>query len=94
MKKTTLALIGFFFCLFTMGFVIVSNAQSIKQDASGNYYAVKVSKDSTGSYRDTGKTYTDGKGNKWPVYESKAGRIFIVRVSARSGNTYRQYLKL
>lgn len=90
--KQKLNLIAFFMCIFLMGYVTAINAQSVKQDAAGNYYAVKAIKDSSGSYRDTGKTFTDSKGIEWPLYESKNGKLFIVRVSSRSGNTYRQYI--
>lgn len=71
-----------------------ADAQTIKQDAAGNYVAVKATKDSTQtSAKPTGKTYTDTKGNVYPVWVSKNGKLFIVRIS-KTGNKYNQYLKL
>jgi hypothetical protein len=69
-----------------------ASSQTVKQDASGNYIAVKAANDSTGG-KDTGKTYTDTKGNVYPVMISKKGKLFIVRIS-KAGNRYNQYLKL
>ena len=85
MKKLSIIL-----ALFIASFYV--NGQNVKQDASGNYIAVKTPKDST-SAKATGKTYTDTKGNVYPVMISKNGKLFIVRIS-KTGNKYNQYLKL
>ncbi len=66
-----------------------ATAQTVKQDAAGNNYAVKS--DSTS--KPTGKTFTDSKGVKYPVMLSKTGKLFYVRTS-KSGNTYNSYIKL
>ena len=68
------------------------SAQTIVKDAQGNYAAVKAKKDSTKSADlSTGKTFTDPKGNVWPVYKSSTGRLYALRVS-NSGTKYKQYL--
>lgn len=67
-------------------------SQNAKQDANGNYIAVSQKKAATPA-KLTGKTYTDSKGVKYPVYESAKGKIFIIRTS-KTGKTYNQYLKL
>jgi hypothetical protein len=85
-----LSKIAFILCLAIMGAVIAGNAQTVKQDASGNFYAAKAAKDSA---TDTGKTFTDTKGNQWPVMKSKSGKLFVIRTS-KTGKTYRQYLKV
>ncbi len=92
MKK--LPLIGFFLCLFIMGIVVAGNSQTVKQDATGNYYAVKAAKDSTTTYKATGKTFTTAKGETFPVYESKNGKLFVIRTSKETGKQYKQYLKI
>lgn len=68
------------------------SAQTIVKDAQGNYSAVKAAKD-TAKTADiaTGKTFTDTKGNKWPVYQTKTGRVYALRTS-KSGTQYKQYL--
>ena len=71
---------------------ITGSAQNAKQDANGNYTAITTKKAKTKAIN-TGKTFTDAKGNKYPVYESAKGKIFIIRTS-KTGKTYNQYLKL
>lgn len=65
---------------------------TIKQDAQGNYVAIRDTTKATGA-TPTGKTYTDTKGNTFPVMISKSGKLFVVRTS-KTGNQYNQYLKL
>jgi hypothetical protein len=78
--------------LFMAAFCV--NAQTVKVDKNGNYVAVKVSYDSAGTgAKKTGKTYTDSKGNVYPVMISKNGKLFVIRIS-KAGNKYNQYLKL
>lgn len=69
-----------------------SQAQNAKQDASGNYIAVKATEQKE-SAKPTGKTFTDSKGNVYPLYESKNGKLFYLRTS-KAGNEYKVYLKL
>jgi len=67
-------------------------AQSIKQNADGNYTAV-AKQDSTQA-KNTLKTYTDTKGNIYPVWISKNGKLFIKRISKTTNKSYNQYLTL
>ena len=73
-------------------FVSISlNAQSIKQDAAGNYY--QDSTKTKTSAKATGKTFTDKKGVKYPVMISKNGKLFYVKTAAKSGIVYNVYIK-
>lgn len=91
--KQKLKTIAFVLCLLIMAAFVKANAQtSVKLDQSGNYVAVSAGKDSV-SYKPTGKTFTTSKGETFPVYISKNGKLFIIRTS-KSGNQYRTYLKL
>jgi hypothetical protein len=81
---TTLAII--------LGLSFGLNAQTIQKDAQGNYIAVKAPKIDE-KPTDTGNTFTDTKGNVFPVYISKNGKLFVIRTS-KAGNQYKQYLKL
>lgn len=68
------------------------NSQTIEKTKEGNYIAVKATKideKPTG----TGKTFTDTKGNVYPVFISKNGKLFVIRTS-KTGSQYKQYLKL
>lgn len=37
-------------------------------------------------------TWTDSKGNVYPIYLTKSGRAYVMRVSAKTGKEYRYYL--
>lgn len=67
--------------------------QGIKKGKDGNYYADTTSKAAEKSAKATGKFFFDSKGQKWPVYESKNGKLFALRTS-KSGTQYKQYLKI
>lgn len=87
MKKTLLILtiICASFCAYS---------QNVVKDSQGNFTQVKATRDSTGTQaKATGKTFTDSKGNIYPVMISKNGKLFVVRIS-KTGNKYNQYLKL
>ena len=71
---------------------LVSFSQKVKVDANGNYVAEVSVRDSAVA-TNTGKTFTDSKGNVFPVMMSKAGKLFVIRTS-KTGTTYKQYLKL
>ena len=61
-----------------------AHAQMV-QDAQGNYTMIIAQAQSTG------KTFTDAKGNIYPVMQSIKGKLFIVRTS-KTGKVYKQYL--
>lgn len=86
MKKSILTLIvilSTFFC---------ANAQTkVTVDANGNYVAAKRDY-AREEAKETGKTFTDSKGNVLPVLESAGGKLFVVKTS-KAGNEYRMYLK-
>ena len=87
-----LKLIAFFTCLLIMGLVVGANAQ-IKQDAAGNYYAVKVAKDSSNA-KPTGRTFTNSRGETFPIYVTERGKFYILRIAKVSGRTYKQYFSI
>ena len=65
----------------------------VRRDANGNYYTsgrIRVKSDTV----NTGHTYTDSKGNNYPVFRSASGKLFVPRFSKQTGDYYRQYLKL
>jgi len=63
---------------------------AVKLDKQGNFVSVK--KDSATPVA-TGRYYVDGKGHLCPVFKTPTGRIFALRVSKKTGKTYRTYLK-
>lgn len=47
---------------------------------------------STDSGTLTKDIYVDKEGNKYPVYQSAKGKLYILRVSKKSGKEYKYYL--
>ena len=69
------------------------NAQTVQKTKEGNYIAVKAA-ETTEKAKDTGKTFTDTKGNVYPVFISAKGKLFVIRISKNTGKEYKQYLKV
>jgi hypothetical protein len=67
-------------------------AQSVVK--SGNTFTQVTNKGgkSGGKETKTQYTYTDSKGNTYPVYLSSSGKAFIKRVSKNTGKEYKQYM--
>lgn len=80
---------------FSIAFLLIcslSFAQAkpnVTIDKNGNFIAIKNNLDTIP--KATGKTYTDSKGNVFPVSVSASGKYFVIRVS-KSGRAYKQYL--
>lgn len=77
-------------------------AQKVTKDAAGNYTQVTRKQPENGpatietltkGATATGATYTNSKGEKFPVYLSKSGKAFWVATSKKTGIPYRRYLK-
>ena len=75
-----------------LGCFLAGKSQKVTTDAKGNYIAVKHTADTSKSIP-TGKTFTNSKGEVFPVFTSANGKLFVNRVS-KSGNSYKQYLKI
>lgn len=75
--------------LFTLSFD-PAYAQNVQRQ--GNNFTQVASQKSSGKETKTSFTYTDSKGNKYPIYLSASGKAFIKKVSKKSGKEYKQYL--
>lgn len=84
--KTFITLLLLFICLNVVG------QKNVTVDKNGNYVSTSVAKTET-TNKLTGKYYIDSKGIKYPVYISSNNKLFYYKVSAKSGNTYKVYLK-
>ena len=78
MKKIIIAVIMLLSCNVGV------QAQSVER--KGNNFT-QVSKETKTQY-----TYTDSKGNVYPVYLSSTGKAFVKKVSKKTGKEYKQYL--
>ena len=93
MKKETKQIIALLLLCIALCFADNAWSQTVKIDSKGNYIAIAAKKTDKG-YKDSGKTYTDNKGAIYAVYISDKDKLFVIRTSAKTGNQYRQYLKL
>ena len=80
------------FALF-IAFITAANAQKVTTTKDGNYIALNAAKTANEGNKSTGKTFTDTKGNIYPVMVSKNNKLFYVRTS-KTGNEYKVYIKL
>ena len=65
-------------------------AQGTYTRTGNNFTQVTVQKQSEATK--TRLTYTTTKGEVFPIYLSKNGRAYIIRVSKKTGKEYKQYL--
>ena len=86
MKKLFIAAI----MLFSLNVGV--QAQSVIK--SGNNFTQVSNKGgkSSGKETKTQYTYTDSKGNVYPIYLSSTGKAFIKKVSKKTGKEYKQYM--
>lgn len=78
--------------LLIISLSFISTAQTaVKQDANGNYTVITADRKTASN---TGKTFVDKKGNKYPIFKSVNGKFFIERISQKTGNKYKQYLDI
>lgn len=65
-------------------------AQSVTK--SGNNFTQVTNKKSGSKETKTQYTYTDSKGNTYPIWLSSGGKAFIKRISKKTGKEYKQYV--
>jgi len=83
--------------LFTILFLFIavsSQAQQLAKINSKGHYSISSDSSQTVKAVNTGKTFEDKKGVVYPIFKSGKGKFFIVRTSAKTGNTYKQYLTI
>ena len=79
----------FIFCLFIALLSYTSYAQVAREDNTFKSITTQTTK-SEG--QQTKYTWEDKKGNKYPIYITKNGAVYINRKSAKTGKDYKQYL--
>ena len=76
--------------LMLMSLSLGVQAQNVER--KGNTFTQVTNKKSSGKEVKTQYTYTDSKGNIYPIYLSSTGKAFILKVSKKSGKEYKQYM--
>ena len=69
---------------------LTSNAQSYTR--SGNTFISSTGEHSKAEPVKTKFTWKDNKGKEYPIYISSSGSCFVIKVSAKTGKEYRNYL--
>ena len=68
-------------------FCALASAQSVQIQRKGNTFVEVVD-----SGHKTTMVYIDKDGKKYPIYVSSRGRHYILKVSKKTGKTYKRYL--
>lgn len=77
------------FCLFMALLSCTSYAQVARE---GNTFKSTTTQTIKSEGQQTKYTWEDKKGNKYPIYITKNGAVYINRKSAKTGKNYKQYL--
>ena len=77
------------FCLFIALLSYTSYAQVARE---GNTFKSITTQTTKSEGQQTKYTWEDKKGNKYPIYITKNGAVYINRKSAKTGKNYKQYL--
>ena len=77
------------FCLFIALLSYTSYAQVARE---GNTFKSITTQTTKSEGQQTKYTWEDKKGNKYPIYITKNGAVYINRKSAKTGKDYKQYL--
>lgn len=82
-----------FLALVALAFMVGAPifAQDVKREGN-TFVQVQSDKVSLKSDTKTQYTYKSKDGKEYPIYLSRNGKAFIVRVSKKSGKEYKQYL--
>lgn len=70
---------------------ITINAQSYTREGNTFISFTGVLKTKTEPVK-TAFTWKDSKGNEYPIYISKTGSCFVIKISNKTGKEYRKYL--
>lgn len=90
MKQLTLKIV--FIIAILLAMFADSFSQTVTIDKNGNYVQSKSL--DTVKVVNTGKTFTTSKGETYPVYITKTGKLYVLRTSKKTGNKYKMYLKI
>lgn len=91
MEKIKDLLYGMLFLLFMLfGLFMTADAQTTYKQEGNTFSSVKTTKNVTPEK--TPYTWKDSKGKEYPIYISQSGSCYVIKTSAKTGNTYKQYL--
>lgn len=80
------------FLILAVAMSAANGQTKAKQTKDGNYVAIDTS--TGGELIAAGKTFTDGKGQTFPLYKTKTGKFFYLKTSKKTGKQYRSYITI
>lgn len=88
MKKTIKVVLGVLLILLSITFD--TTAQTYRRTGN-NFESISKRKSAQQVFK-TKYTYTDSKGNKYPIYITEKGKCFVYKTSQKTGKEYKYYL--
>ena len=76
--------------LLVLAMGLAANAQTYTR--SGNTFISSTGKQAKAEPVKTKFTWKDSKGKEYPVYISSNGSCFVIKISAKTGKEYKNYL--
>lgn len=74
-------------------FCISLDAKAQSYERKGNNFEQISTRNTSSTVTKTVYTWTDSKGNKYPIFVTKNGRCFVNKVSSKTGKEYKYYLE-
>ena len=98
MKTKSIIYLTFLYLLCSVTFLILSGATCsaqtiVKPNEKGIYTAVKDTIKKQTAVK-TSKVYETANEEFYDIYKGASGAYFIIRISKKTGNPYRQYITL
>lgn len=84
-------LVAVFLLVGLLGIPTMCNAQSFVK--KGNNFEQVSTRNVASTATKTKFTWTDTKGNTYPIYVTKTGRCFVNKISSKTNKEYKYYLK-
>lgn len=84
-------LVAVFLLVGLLGIPTMCNAQSFVK--KGNNFEQVSTRNVASTATKTKFTWTDTKGNTYPIYVTKIGRCFVNKISSKTNKEYKYYLK-
>lgn len=78
--------------IFYLFIALLSCTNYAQVTREGNTFKSTTTQTTKSEGQQTKYTWEDKKGNKYPIYITKSGAVYINRKSAKTGKNYKQYL--
>lgn len=77
--------------IFIAALICTISTTAQKIICKGNLF-IEQPREATAQTRKTDSIFVDKDGNRFPIYKSSKGKLYIIKISKKSGKEYRKYL--